>query len=344
MIQKTHSRDRWEITPAQHIQIQDLDPEEILRTSRLGKEAGRLPETLTPDVRDILNRLGVLSDEKPLHASVVLFGTKFTPYYSQCVIRLARFRGDSKTEFLDHRQVHGNAFQLLSEAMNFIERHLPVAGKISSLERTDTPLFPREALREAVVNAICHREYSNPGGSISLAIYDHRLEVWSTGKLPFGLSVEKLKKDHSSTPRNPTIAGVFYKRGLVENWGRGTQRIIELCAQAGLPEPEFAEEAGSVVVRFFTIASPRVEYDNELPALQNELLTILSKTGELPLREIIKKLKLPPAERTIREHLGHLKKAKKIDSKGRGKSSLWFIRRNKADCPNTCNCAREGGC
>ncbi len=112
------------------------------------------------------------------------------------------------------------------------------------------PLFPLLALREAVVNALCHRDYSIPGGAVSITIYDDRLEVWSAGTLPFGLQVEDLKRDHQSRPRNLLIAGVFYRRGLVEQWGRGTQNIVELCVEAGHPEPEFVEQAGAVGVRF----------------------------------------------------------------------------------------------
>ena len=117
-------------------------------------------------------------------------------------------------------------------------------------ERKDDLLFPFEALREALVNAFCHRLYSNAGGAISIAIFDDRLEIWNDGTLPFGFTPNDLKKDHISQPRNPLIATVFYIRGLIEKWGRGTQKIIELCTQLGHPEPEFMEQGGAFAVRF----------------------------------------------------------------------------------------------
>ena len=331
LLQKMHANDRWEITPDHDVQLSDLDSEEIARTARLGKEVRRLPETMTQNSSDILDRLGLRVKDKILRAAVILYGTQFLPFYPQCLLRLARFRGNTKTEFLDNRQVHGNAFKLLDEAMIFLERHLPVAGKIEGLERKDTLLFPIAALREALVNAICHRDYSIPGGAISLAIYDDRLEIWSTGKLPFGLQIDELKKDHASTPRNPTIAGVFYKRGLVESWGRGTQKIVELCLAADQPEPEFLEQAGSVGVRFLlTPVVGEEPVSHQLPPLQKELLEILS--GEsLSFQGIVKKLTLPPADRTIRDHLARLKELNMIGSRGRGKNSLWFSKKSKAD-------------
>jgi ATP-dependent DNA helicase RecG len=192
---------------------------------------------------------------------------------------MARFRGNDKTEFLDQRQLHGHALQLLEEAMQFLTRHLPVAGRIEPgvFERADAPLFPPIALREALVNAFCHRDYSITGSAVSLAIYDDRLEIWSDGTLPFGLSVDDLKRDHPSRPRNPLIAEAFYRRGLVERWGRGTQKIVELCVQAGHPEPEFVEQAGALGVRFLPtayIAPHRVGHD--LTTRQRRILQTLA--------------------------------------------------------------------
>src|SRR4051812_13859686 len=106
---------------------------------------------------------------------------EFLPHYPQCQIRMARFKGLSKTEFLDNRQIQGHGLTLLEEALLFLRRHLPVAGRIQPgfFERADEPLFPLVALRDALVNAICHRDYSQAGGAVSLGIYDDRLEIWS---------------------------------------------------------------------------------------------------------------------------------------------------------------------
>ena len=83
-----------------------------------------------------------------------------------------------------------------------------------------------------------------------MAVFDDRVEIWSDGTLPFGLRSADLTREHASKPRNPDITNVFYRRGLIEQWGRGTNRIVELTLKAGHPAPEFEEMAGSVVVRF----------------------------------------------------------------------------------------------
>jgi len=317
----------WEAQPASGYGISDLDHDEIHRTVRLGIAAGRLPESIGGDVRDTLDRLGLLREGRPNNAAVVLFGTRF-PDYPQCQLRMARFRGVDKSEFLDQRQIEGRAFALLEEAMLFLRRHLPVAGRVipGLFEREDEPLFPLEALREGLVNAFCHRDYAVTGGAVSLAIYDDRLEIWSDGTLPCGLRPEDLKRDHPSRPRNPLIAKVFYLRGVIERWGRGTQKIVELCVKAGHPEPEFGEQAGSVWVRFVPsgyIAPHRVAHD--LTERQRELLQMLAHHGRLPLREIRKRLASPPSDRMIQEDLAHLRRLGLVHSSGRGRGAVYRL-------------------
>lgn len=334
LLNRAHSQSRWENTVA-GISLADLDQEEILRTVRTGIAAGRLPESTGGNPADVLDRLGLRANSQVLHAAVVLFGKVFLPNYTQCQIRLARFKGTSKTEFVDNRQIYGHAFQLLDEAMFFIQRHLPMAGRITPgvIERIDESIFPPLALREALVNAFCHRDYANPGGAVSVAVFDDRLEIWSEGILPFGLKVEDLKRDHPSRPRNPLIADVFFRRGLVERWGRGTQTIVELCVKAGHPEPEFIEQAGSVGVRFLPrayVAPLRIGHD--LTARQREILQILAE-APLPLRDIMVRMTQPPAETTVRDDLYHLKKLAMILLEGYGRGAKWRLVREENNEP-----------
>ena len=86
------------------------------------------------------------------------------------------------------------------------------------LERIDEPLYPIEALREALVNAICHRDYREWGGSLEIAIYDDRLELGNPGTLHFGLTPDDLVREHPSKPWNPHIANAFFRRGIIEHW------------------------------------------------------------------------------------------------------------------------------
>lgn len=328
---------RWENQATLPLRLEDLDFEEVRRTLRLGIAAGRLPElAATEPVEAVLDRLGLRSRGRLTHAAAVLFGrfegeTGLLADLPQCLLKLARFRGREKGDFLDQRQVQGHAFALLEEAMLFLRRHLPVAGRVQAglFERVDEPLFPLAALREALVNAFCHRDYGLPGGAVSVAIFDDRLEIWSDGILPLGLTVRDLKQDHTSRPRNPLIAKVFYFRGLVERWGRGTQKIVELCVEAGHPEPEFVEKAGALGVRFLPsgyVAPHRVSQD--LTERQRQLLHFLASTGGAPLRAIVAELPGLAAPRTLREDLALLKRVELIELVGSGRGSYYRLRRS----------------
>ncbi len=176
------------------------------------------PGTQGPD--ELLRGLGLFRDGVLWRAAVVLFGNaeRIEVEMPQCLLRVARFRGVDRTEFLDNRQFHGNAFALLASAERFLRETLPIAGRIEAdrIERIDKPLYPPLATRESLANALCHRDYSIGGGSVGVAVYDDRVEVTSSGTLHFGLTLEKLFAPHESLPWNPLIARTFYRHGIIE--------------------------------------------------------------------------------------------------------------------------------
>ena len=173
--------------------------------------------------------------------------------YPQCSVRLARFRGtDRLGDFIDNRQYWGHAFALLRRAETFLLDHVPIAGRVVSgrMKRQDRPLYPPRATREAVANALCHRDYTIPGGAVSMAMYDDRLEIINTGTLHFDITPEMLTQPHQSKPWNPIIAGVFCRVGIIEQWGTGTLKVIDWCRDNANPVPIWEEQSGSVVVTF----------------------------------------------------------------------------------------------
>ena len=325
LLDRDHATMRWENRMAPGSPA--LDMAEVGRTLSDAVAAQRLDSPIT-DPADALRKLALVAGESTTQAAVVAFAVEPFPDYPQCALRLARFRGVTKAEFLDQQQLTGHAFKLLREADVFLRRHLPVAGRFESgvMERIDEPLFPPLALREALVNALIHRDYSIVGGAVSVAVYDDRLEVISTGTLPFGLTVSDLVRDHESRPRNPLLADLFYRRGLIEKWGRGTQKIIDLCVAAGHPPPEFDERAGDVVVRFLPsgyVPPHRVVHD--LTDRQRRILHALR--DRKPVRaEVIRKTIAPDLpDRTFRHDLKSLKDWGLIRTVGRGTGSAWVL-------------------
>lgn len=205
---------------------------------------------------------------------------------------------------------------------------MPVASRIlpDVFERQDDPLYPTEALREALVNAICHRDYAIYGGSIDVAIYDDRMEFVSPGPLRFGLTAEALRQPHASLKLNPRIANAFYLRGIIESWGRGTLRMAELTTAAGLPEPEFVNTNHSFTVRFLPsryVAPTRVQTD--LSPLQQEILQALGSGPPRAQSEIRSLLPSDPARRTVQVNLSILASMGLVEMQGIGRGTRWRL-------------------
>ncbi len=317
LFERMHSEQRWENQPAAGWTVDDLDVAEIRRTVSEAVRRGRLEEPVSGEPSDMLRGLGLLRDGVLLRAAAVLFGSTERLEFEmpQCLLRVARFRGTDRMEFLDNRQFNGNAFTLLANAERFLRDTLPIAGRFEQdrFERIDEPLYPPLATREALANALCHRDYSIGGGSVGIAVYDDRLEVTSSGSLHFGLTPEKLFAPHESRPWNPLIARTFYRRGIIEEWGSGTLKMADLASSSGLPVPEIEDDGGAVTVRFRHGRS----------RLQEVLVLLDSAKDGLTRREIHARLGSRVSERQVRRALEELRDRGLVVSPGRGRSGRW---------------------
>ena len=255
LLESLHATTRWETEPAAGWTVEQLDRQELLVTLEESIRRGRSDDPGTRDSLAILRGLGLLVQGGQLsRAAVALFCNDEIPLpdFPQLKLRLARFNGVVRDEFLDNRQYFGNAFSLMRRAERFLIDWLPVAGKVvaGQMARVDTPALPTEAVREALANAFVHRDYASGAGSVAIALFDDRLEIISSGELHFGLTPAMLFGPHESRPWNPLIASVFYRRGLIETWGRGMLKIASLMQEAGLPPPTMCENAGFVTLVF----------------------------------------------------------------------------------------------
>lgn len=310
--------------------ITDLDRSRIQQIVSIAITEGRLTEiALRAETKEILKKWDLISNNKLKNTAVILFCKDERKQFIQSQLKLARFKGLTKNEFIDNKAVTGNLFDLYEQAMKFLQNHLPLAGKVEEGNpfRTDTLAIPYKVLREALVNALCHRNYSSPAGSVSLAIYDDRIEVSSTGRLPNDISLKELTKKHESHPRNPLIAKVLYDCKMIERWGRGTQDMVAFCKEAGNPKPKFIELTGS-----FTVVLPlkepfgghKKEKHLKVTQRQNEILSLLQKS---PLNgaQIARKLKDSPTLRTVQVDLTHLEKSGLVKREGKARSMLWHL-------------------
>ncbi|RMF31902.1 MAG: hypothetical protein D6752_01200, partial [Candidatus Nitrosothermus koennekii] len=230
--------------------INDIDLDKVKEFVKKAKEARKFNAyRLSP--KSILNKLRLIRDGKVTNACILLFGKNPQDYFIQASIKCVRFNGiDITSDMLDFKDVEGDLFTQVDDAEKFIFNNIAKRawieeGKIERQERWD---YPPEALREALINAIAHRDY-RASGKIQIRIYDDRIEFWNAGKLPEGWSIDTLRREHNSEPFNPLIFKIFYLAGFVEEMGSGTNKIIELCKDYGLPEPEFGISGNSIFIK-----------------------------------------------------------------------------------------------
>ncbi len=229
----------WDSLPSQR-GLADIDEETVRLFVRQAKSAGRLPGADEREpVAAILTRLGLMTGDQLTHAAFLLFGKKQESYLSDAVLRIGRFK-DGAT-IIGDRWIDGNLFHQLSEGEETIRNFINVRYEISgeTPERKEHWDYPLPALREALMNALVHRDYFKKNEQILIKIYDDAIWFHNPGGFPKGLSIEQLKAKPQSIPRNPLIARIFYLAGYIERYGSGIQRIHTSFADAGLPEPEF---------------------------------------------------------------------------------------------------------
>lgn len=231
----------------------DLDEEEVndFLIKRAFKLSVDVPSTPIKDV--LMNILKVLKkvngDLKPTNAALLFFSRNPTEYLPQSVIKIARYNGTTRIETIDSKEITGPIYKMINEIEIFFKRNTRLASKIVGFNRIEIPEYPFEAIREALINAIAHRDYNRRGANIMFSIFDDRVEIRSPGGLLPGLNINSLEGQHEA--RNKTICNIFHETKDMERFGTGVEKMKNLMLKHDLKEPEFSEKGDSFVVTFF---------------------------------------------------------------------------------------------
>ncbi len=238
----------WDQVTEPRASLDDLDPDQLRRFRKLCNLKGRRPIPEGEDAKSALEKLGLLRDGRLTRAAVLLFGREPRRFYPSAFVKIGRFR--SPTMIVDDREIYGTLFEQVEGAMGYFREHLQTRFEFYGEPAREVIWeYPLEALREAIVNAVCHRDYLDVGHT-QARWYDDNLVFLNPGGLPAPLRLEDLKGPHRSVPRNRLIAEMFFYIGWIERWGSGIRKMLDKCAAAGLPEPEFEERQGALWVRF----------------------------------------------------------------------------------------------
>ncbi|MEA1998305.1 MAG: ATP-binding protein, partial [Euryarchaeota archaeon] len=239
--------------------VKDIDVENIKRYLESRKKARDIPvaEPNTKFLKKIKAIKQYNGDVYPTVAGILLFSSEPENYIPGAVVRCARFMGNDMDEFIDQRIITGSLFTQAEETIAFFKKNIRRSAKIEELYRIEEYEYPEKAIREALVNALCHRDYSRMGADIKFAIFDSRIEITSPGGLLPNITIEDLGTGVSEL-RNRVIGKIFSESGIIEGYGTGILRIRKYIEERGLVQPEFRDYEG-----FFKVVFYNTELDDE---------------------------------------------------------------------------------
>lgn len=291
-----------------------------------------LVKEVTKEKLENLNLLIAVGDVKYLsNAALIVLGEM-----DNCRIKCARFTGDSVLDFIDRKEYSGNLFNQLNSAIGFIKSHINIAGVISGsgLRRKDVLEIPEEVFREAVLNAIVHRDYSISGSDIKIAVYNSRIDVISPGGLPKSITVEEIYAGRSEI-RNKIIARIFREAGIIEQWGSGIPRIREACEQKGLKTPEISENGMFVKLTIYrriketemngknAQSTIKISKGSKIGEEKERVYQLIKENGNCTVNDISRLISI--SEASVQRRLESLQKENRIRRLGSKKSGEWKI-------------------
>ena len=221
--------------------LSDIDEEKVRWFLKMAKASRKYPLREDAAIKDAFVHLDLMKDDKLTNAAVLLFGKNPHKFFIQAEVKCLQFSGtEVRKPFVNYQVYSGNLFEQVDKARAFVLDAIkfPVIQKAGSARFERPYEIPEFAIQEAIVNAVAHRNYNNTSG-VQVMVFADRVEVWNSGSLPSELTVEDLKKPHTSFPANPYLANVLYLADYAQRAGSGTIEMMEQCKAQHTPEPEF---------------------------------------------------------------------------------------------------------
>ncbi len=325
-LERTTLNVSYDQQPVAELNIDHLDSDRISEFFRLIKRGSDQQKLLSMGITVPMEDRIV-----PSIGGLILFGKDEvrSRLVSDARVSCARFVGTDKVDILDRYDVNGTILDAIEEVPKFIARNTRLAAEIKTMRRKDIPEYSPVAIREVLINALVHADYSLIGSRIQVAIFSDRLEIQNPGMLPFGYTMESFRIGVSKA-RNKVLARVFREMEFIEEWGSGYRRISKACESGGYSLPKWQEIGAMMRVTFRPHPATQLEEVRTSmgtafsPSRRREAIMKLFELREtMTLSEVGKLLSLDITPRTLRYDLGRLKAEGKLICEGRGPGAIW---------------------
>lgn len=296
------------------VKVSDLKAETFDFFRKRGAKSGRLDDDALTDSNELLlDNLQLTEDNQLTRAAVLLFHPKPEKFVTNAYIKIGYFESDSDLRFQD--EVHGNLFEQVEKTMNLLfTKYIKAMISYEDIYRVETYEYPKEAVREAIHNAVAHKDYTG-ATPIQISVYKDKIMIWNFGELPENWTIDTLQEKHSSVPHNPEISNAFFRIGYIEAWGRGIRKMNEQCTASGLPQPlyYYASSGFGVVFRKDLFNEEDLEAKG-LNARQVKAVLYVKEKGKITNSEYQKINNI--SERTTSRELSELTKLDLLEQAG----------------------------
>lgn len=311
-------------------QFKDIDKSKVKWFFRKAKEERDFDVDPNISIKEAMERLGLVKDSGLTNAAVLLFAKKPQKFFLQSRIRCARFKGIDGLDYIDMKVLDGTILELRQKAIKFVMQYTKHAVFFDANQRHDRWEYPLRALEEVLSNALAHRDYYS-NAEIQLSIYDNRIEVWNSGKLLNPLTPHDLKTKHRSIPRNKLLADKLFLIKYIEQWGKGTNRVIEWMKKDNLSEPKFQNSAGGFEV---TLIGPGKSFEEEIEKQklhkldlndrQKKAIEYIKAYGKITKGKYMQINKI--SHKTAYEELSDLLGKSVIERQGKGRATAYVFK------------------
>lgn len=239
----------WDNSPLPVFKMDEVDDDIVNLFKELAAKKGRIEESYLSESKEVLlDKLHLLKGGYLTNAAMLLFSKDPDKYELGSFIKIGFFENDADLLYQD--EIRGSLLEQVDKAIELIyTKYMRAKITYEGIQRRERYFVPEEALREALLNAICHKQYQSHI-PIQVSVYDDRLYIANVGSLPENWTMDNLFEKHSSKPYNPNIAEVFYLAGFIESWGRGIEKICNALANDNLPMPEYTVHPGDIMIKF----------------------------------------------------------------------------------------------
>ena len=306
---RANEAERWERRPSLGLELDDLDYDEVLKTAKQAGRLGRIAPIVAADEFTALQQLGLAGTSGLTQGCDVLFGLQPALRHPQCRVRFIRFDTDKIGDvYQDNQSFQGPVFQVFEKIIQRLMAHVKVHAVFlpGMVHRQDRVSYSLDALREGVVNALAHRDYSSFTGGVSVSVFPKRIEIWNSGRLPAALDVKELRQNHPSIPVNPDITHALYLRGLMERTGRGTLKVISACKALGARAPVWTDKPSGVTLTLYAAADEDPNREPKLNERQLALMSFLRPGDTIRVREYLEAFGGGVTDRQVRRDLAQL--------------------------------------